>query len=125
MYTIDDVERLLNQIAGEIPDAFFKHLNGGVILLDECKPHPQSAGDLYIMGEYNNRHDMGRYICIYYGSFMRLYASAPEDVLRQKLRETILHEFTHHVESLAGEHGLEIKDQIRMNEYRRIHLKEK
>ena len=121
MYTIDDVERILNEIAEEIPDEFFKNLNGGVILLEACKPHPQSAGDLYIMGEYSNRHDMGRHICMYYGSFMRLYADVPEDVLRARLRDTLLHEFTHHLESQAGERGLEIKDEIQLDEYRRIH----
>ena len=121
MYTIDQVEELLNQIAEDLPDDFFKHLNGGVILLSQTKSHPQSQGDLWVLGEYNNRLDMGRYICIYYGSFMRLFANAPEDVLREKLRETLLHEFTHHLESLAGERGLEIKDQNRINEYRVIH----
>jgi len=120
-YTIDDVEYILNQIADEIPDEFFKHLNGGIILLDESKPHPQSTGDLWILGEYHSRHDMGRYICLYFGSFKRLYPRVPEPVLREKLRETLLHEFTHHLESLAGERGLEITDQIRINEYRRIH----
>ena len=121
MFTIDDVETMLNQIAEEIPDEFFKYLNGGVILLDECVPHPQSTGNLYILGQYHHRHDTGRHICIYYGSFMRLYANATEDVLREQLRNTLLHEFTHHLESLAGERGLEIKDQIRINEYLRKH----
>ena len=119
MYSIDYVEKILNQIADEIPDEFFKYLNGGVILLNECKSHPKSAGDLYILGEYINRHDMGRSICIYYGSFMRLYANLPENVLREKLRSALLHEFTHHLESLAGERGLEIKDQTSLNEYLR------
>jgi len=121
MYTIDDVEKMLDQIADEIPDDFFKDLNGGVILLEESKTHPQSAGDLFIMGEYVHRQDMGRYICIYYGSFMRVYGGAPEHVLYAQLRTTLLHEFTHHLESLAGERGLEIRDEIKLNEYRRIH----
>jgi len=124
VYTIDDVERILSRIADEIPDEFFNCLNGGVILLEECKPHPQGTGDLYIMGEYHNSRDMGRHICMYYGSFMRLYANAPETVLQRKLRDTLLHEFTHHLESLAGERGLEIKDHIKLNEYRKIHRNE-
>ncbi|MCL2509180.1 MAG: metallopeptidase family protein [Oscillospiraceae bacterium] len=121
MYTIDDVEQMLNDIADEIPDEFFKYLNGGVILLEECKPHPQGLGDLYIMGQYHNSREMGRHICIYYGSFMRVHGGAPEDVLREKLQETLLHEFTHHLESLSGERGLEIKDRMKLNEYRHIH----
>ena len=117
MYTIDQVEKMLGDIADEIPDEFFRYLNGGVILLDECKPHPKSRGDLYILGEYHNRHDTGRHICIYYGSFMRAYSNAPEHALRAKLRHTLLHEFTHHLESLAGERGLEVKDHIRLSKY--------
>jgi len=124
MYTIDAVEEMLGQIADEIPSMFFEKLNGGVILLEECKPHPHSQGDLYIMGEYSRRHDLGRHISIYYGSFMRVYAYAPEAVLRQKLRESLLHELTHHLESLAGERGLEMQDKIQLAEYRRVHQKQ-
>ena len=124
MYTIDDVQAMLGQIAEELPEDFFRDLNGGIILLEQCKTHPESAGDLYIMGEYSRRRDMGRHICIYYGSFLRLYANAPEQVLRKKLRDTLLHEFTHHLESLAGERGLEVKDKIRLEAYRRKHQKE-
>ena len=115
MYTIDDVERILNEIVEEVPDDFFKHLNGGVVLVDECK---SSHEGLYTLGTYN-RDSLGRYICIYYGSFMKLYGDLPENVLREQLHETLFHEFTHHLENLAGERGLEIKDEIMMREYHR------
>jgi predicted Zn-dependent protease with MMP-like domain len=116
VYTIDDIEKILNEIADEIPDEFFKHLNGGVVLLDRCEALSQDGVKLCTLGEYH--HDsLGRWICIYYGSFMRLYSDVSEDVLRKELRETVFHEFTHHLESLAGERGLEIKDEIRMKEY--------
>ena len=123
MYTIDAVEAMLGQIADEIPSMYFEGLNGGVILLEACKEHPQSQGNLYIMGEYCNRRDLGRLINIYYGSFMRLYGNAPEELLRLKLRESLLHELTHHLETLAGERGLVIQDQIQLAEYRRAHTK--
>ena len=38
---------------------------------------------------------------------------------RDELYTTLSHEFTHHVEGLAGERGLEIKDELEMEEYRR------
>ena len=123
MYTIDAVDEMLDEIANEIPAAFFERLNGGVALLEECKEHPQSQGDLYIMGEYSVQHGLGRRICIYYGSFMRVYANAPEDVLRRKLRELLLHELTHHLESLAGERDLVVQDLINLAEYHRTHQK--
>ena len=118
MCTIDAFAKLLDEIAEEIPAELFDRLNGGVVLLEACKPHPEGAGDLYIMGEYSNRRDMGRCIYIYYGSFLRVYPYAPEAALRQHLRGTLLHELTHHLESLAGEHGLEVKDRQRLEEYR-------
>ena len=117
MYTIDAVEEMLGEIADEIPGVFFERLNGGVALLEACKEHPQSRGDLYIMGEYSVQHGLGRRICLYYGSFMRVYAGAPEEVLRRKLRESLLHELTHHLESLAGERDLEARDQMELAEY--------
>lgn len=121
MYTIDAVEAMLSQIVDEIPGMYFEQLNGGVILLEACKEHPESQGDLYIMGEYCNRRDLGRNIGIYYGSFMRVYGNAPEALLRLKLRESLLHELTHHLETLAGERGLVIQDQMQLAEYRRVH----
>jgi len=121
MYTLDAVEAMLGQIVDEIPGMYFEQLNGGVILLEACKEHPQSQGNLYIMGEYCNRRDLGRHIGIYYGSFMRVYGDAPEALLRLKLRESLLHELTHHLETLAGERGLVIQDQMQLAEYRRVH----
>jgi len=121
MVTIDAVEGMLGQIMEEIPQMYFQRLNGGVNLLEECKEHPQSKGNLYIMGEYCVRRDLGRYINIYYGSFMRAYAYAPEELLRRKLRDSLLHELTHHLESLAGERDLVVKDQMDLAEYRRTH----
>ena len=126
-FSIEEVEQMLNEIAQRVPDEFFRHLNGGVILIEEYKPHfvsekindensTQNEGGLVTLGTYN-RDSLGRYICIYYGSFARAFANATEYELREELEETLLHEFTHHLESLAGERGLEIKDKIRMNEY--------
>jgi hypothetical protein len=57
---------------------------------------------------------MGRYIIIYYGSFVALYAHSKPEKIRKELWETLLHEFTHHIESLAGARGLEIKDELEM-----------
>jgi len=74
---------------------------------------------LYILGEYISRYDMGKFINIYYGLFMRVFAHLTPDEFRHELRELLAHEFTHHVETLAGERGLEIKDAIEMEKYRR------
>ncbi|MCC5909633.1 MAG: metallopeptidase family protein, partial [Clostridiaceae bacterium] len=109
--SIDEVHDMLDEIAEEIPKDFFKELNQGILLLPQHKIHPESrTGDkLYIKGEYH-RSITGRQIKMYYGSFERLYQGISRTRLYQKLKDTLLHEFTHHLESLAGEKGLEIKD---------------
>ena len=54
----------------------------------------------------------------YYGSFVALYNDLPPEKLREELRETIIHEFTHHIESLAGECELEVMDELEMERFR-------
>lgn len=117
--TIEEVNDMLDKIATEIPVEFFAKLNEGVVLLEEYKIHPESrAGDtLYIMGEYS-RSVTGRNIKIYYGSFKNVYRGISNEELQQNLKHTLLHEFTHHLESLAGERGLEIQDSHDMKKYR-------
>ena len=60
---------------------------------------------------------MGRLIEIYYGSFERMFSYMDRDQLKDKLREVLRHEFRHHIESLAGERGLEIEDEKYINRY--------
>ena len=120
MITIDEVEVMLDEIAGEFPEVFFRDLNGGILLLPDAKYHPEGrADDLYIMGEYHNNRNMGRYIIIYYGSFERVYGHLPAEILRDKLKKVLTHEFTHHMEHLAGERGLERKDTRNIERYKR------
>lgn len=117
--SIDEVHRILDEISEELPPAFFRELNEGVVLLPQLKLHPESRdrNKLYIMGQYV-RSITGRHIIIYYGSFERVYGNLSEEALKKRLRDTLIHEFTHHMESLAGEKGLEIKDDEDMVRYR-------
>lgn len=117
--SIDEVHQILDQISEELPKPFFKELNEGIVLLPEVKKHPESRDDnrLYVMGQYV-RSITGRHIAIFYGSFSRVYPHISRESLKIKLRDTLVHEFTHHMESLAGEKGLEIKDAEDMNNYR-------
>ena len=117
MITIDEAQEMLDGLALELPQDFYMELNGGISLLPERKLHPERrADDLYIMGEYVHGR-MGRYIVIYFGSFAALYGNIPHREFREKLKETLRHEFTHHLESLAGERGLEIRDEEDMERY--------
>ena len=117
--SIDQLHKILDEIAEELPEEFFRELNQGIILLPEYKLHPESRAQdkLYIMGEYV-RSMAGRHIVIYYGSFERVYSGYPIEIIEEKLRETLYHEFIHHLESLAGERDLEIEDAENLAKYK-------
>lgn len=101
---------MLEEIAGQFPDAFFQELDGGIQLEQEALPDPDfPEGEMYIMGEYC--HDMlGRYILLYYGSFAALLAGEDETGWREEIFATVAHEFTHHMEDTAMLHALDDKD---------------
>ena len=117
--SFDQVGDLLDEMAEEFPEEFYQDLNGGISLLPETVEDP-AGEDLYIMGEYCNDM-MGRYINLYYGSFAALAQQEEwtEEDWEDELYTTLAHEFTHHVEGLAGERGLEIKDELELEQYRR------
>ncbi|MCI7473396.1 MAG: metallopeptidase family protein [Clostridiales bacterium] len=117
--SFDQAGDLLDEMAEEFPEAFYQDLNGGISLLPEAAEDP-AGEDLYIMGEYCNDM-MGKYINLYYGSFAALAEREnwTEEDWEDELYTTLSHEFTHHVEGLAGERGLEIRDQLELEEYRR------
>ena len=125
MVTIEEVEIMLDELAEELPPEFYEKLNGGILLLPQAKLHPEGrADDLYILGEYHHNFTMGRYIVIYYGSFEQIYGHLSEEKFKEQLRKTLRHEFTHHIESLAGDRGLEIKDKEKLNEYKRNNVED-
>ena len=117
--SFDQVGDLLDEMAEEFPEEFYQELNGGISLLPETVEDP-AGEDLYIMGEYCNDM-MGRYINLYYGSFAALAEQEnwTHEDWEDELYTTLSHEFTHHVEGLAGERGLEIRDQLELEQYRR------
>ena len=119
LLSFDQAGDLLDEMAEEFPQEFYAELNGGISLLPEAREDPEGE-DLYIMGEYCNDM-MGRYIVLYYGSFAAL--ARQEDWTQEdwedELYTTLSHEFTHHIEGLAGERGLEIRDELEMEQYRR------
>ena len=117
MFSINEVNDILDDIASGLPEELFRELNGGVCLLTEAKRNrADPEGRLYILGEYR-RDQMGRYIVIYYGSICAVHGNDSREELRENLRKLLSHELTHHMESLSGERGLEIKDAIRLDEY--------
>lgn len=118
MITFDEMGDWLDEIAEQFPREFYTDLNGGILLSPEAKPDPEfPEGEMYFLGEYCH-DEMGRYINLYYGSFAALFADAGEEELYDELYTTLAHEFTHHMESLAGERGLEIRDELELERFR-------
>ncbi|MBN2557821.1 MAG: hypothetical protein JXB33_03590, partial [Clostridia bacterium] len=98
MMSLEEMEVMLDEIAEGFPPEIFNKLNGGIILLPEAKKNTRVAhGNLYILGEYYSGGNMGRYIAIYYGSFVRIYGHLNKERFRQELIKTLKHEFTHHM----------------------------
>lgn len=123
MISIDRMQVLLEQIVDEVPEVFFRELNGGIRLVEETVVAPEAVDDdVLIMGEYCE-DDLGCCILIYYGSFCEAFEDEAEEVILGELRETLLHEFTHHIEALAGEYGLEEKDAAEIEAYLRVQQK--
>ena len=117
MFTIDDVNDMLDNIAEELPEEIFRELNGGISLLPDTRlSDADPDGGLYTLGEY--RHDqMGRYIILYYGSICAVHGGKSYEELYASLKKLLSHELTHHLEALAGERDLEIEDNRMINEY--------
>ena len=92
MVTYEAFADLVDEIAGSLPEAFFRDLNGGVNVKEECRIHPESLhNELIILGEYCTDPYLGRMIHIYYGSFMRLYGTLDPGALKERVRKTVLH----------------------------------
>lgn len=115
--SIDQCYDILNRMVEEYPEELLDSLNGGILLLEEALPDPEAGEDVYIMGEYC-WDEMGRYINLYYGSFVALLSEEDESVWEDELRITLRHELTHHVEGLAGERSLEYKDSAQLEAFR-------
>lgn len=103
MLSFEQAGRVLDAEMERLPQGIFEDLNGGVNLLPEERP---SGDGRYTLGLYH--HDaMGRWVEIFYGSFLRAFPDASDRALAEELRKTLRHELTHHVESRAGDHTLE------------------
>ena len=110
MVDFERFAQILDELTNNLPKEIFVKLNGGVNLIYEAKEHPESIdGSLSVLGDYNY-NNLGRYINIYYGSFMGMFGHYSEEMLKGKIDHTLKHEFVHHLESLAGEKDLIIAD---------------
>lgn len=64
MMTFEEFEQYLFDVSEQIPDQYYKELNGGIMAREECKIHAQSRGDeLCIMGEYHRDYMAWATLC--------------------------------------------------------------
>lgn len=118
MMSFEEFEAAALEITDTFPDDFFRELNGGVMVRSCIRLHPAAQDhDLFVMGEYHRDRCLGRFIVLYYGSFVQCCGFCTEEELRTRIRKVLLHEFRHHLESLAGERDLEIEDAVRISQY--------
>ena len=120
MISLEQYKSIVSELMDELPEAFFRELNGGVIV-SEALVFPDYAreGDLYTLGEYQIYSGI-RQIVMFKGSFDRAYPQADADEARELLRGVLRHEFRHHMEYLGGIHNsesLEAEDARRKQEY--------
>ena len=122
MVSFERFEEMTDELAAKLPEVFFRELSGGVMAREQIKYHPAGVGqDLYIMGEYHVHPHLGRFVVLYYGSFMACWGYLDEERLRERMWKVLRHEFLHHLESLAGERELEKEDARKIAAYRREH----
>ncbi|MCL2856926.1 MAG: hypothetical protein FWE19_04275 [Oscillospiraceae bacterium] len=121
MLTFEESREALTQIADALPDKIFEELNGGVLLLPDTITDEH---DLLILGQYHvDPFGFGRYVTIHYGSMEQAYGHLSHEAFRQKLDDVLRHELLHHIESLADDRSLEIKDAMQVERYLRFRRK--
>ena len=128
MMSFDAFEEAVREEIELLPDYVKEELNGGVLVDVNAYLHPGAVSDdLYILGTYSNHCIYGKQIVLYYGSFVRTLSGAPEEVIRKQIRDTLRHEFLHHMETRAGLFGsgtLIEEDAKRMMTYYMRHGKQ-
>lgn len=123
--TIERFTEIAEEELALLPDYVHEELNGGVIVDPAVYPHPaRLAEDLYILGIYSSNTVMGKQIVMYYGSFEATMGNVSEERYRAQIRDTLRHEFLHHLETRAGMYGkgtLIEEDENRMRRYYLAH----
>ena len=109
MLNFEETQEALTQQIDALPPGIYKGLNCGVILIPDTM---YDANGLLILGQYHvDPYGLGRYVTIHHGSLAVAYGHLSAEAFIEKLRDTLHHELTHHLESLAGDRSLEIKDK--------------
>ena len=117
---LDEFEEILEELYNELPEGILNNLNGGIIIEEDIMYHPESENnDIICLGAY--RRDMiGNSIIICYGSFMEMHGLLPREELKEKVKETLYHEITHHLEFQAGNEDLVENDNRELSRIKKL-----
>ncbi len=103
MMTFDRFSDIVEEEIQLLPEYVFEELNGGVLTDRNAYLHPaRLEDDLYILGTYSSGGYIGKQIILYYGSFEATMDLNDEQSVRKQIRDTLRHEFRHHMETRAG-----------------------
>lgn len=115
----EEMANILDDLVDDLPQELLHGLNGGILLSEETVYHPESIGDTLVVTGGYQKSVLGYTIIIYYGSMMELYGHLTHEELKEKLKGTLYHELTHHLETMAGDRSLEIEDFHQIERYKR------
>lgn len=101
--SIEEFEKIINDAVQSLPHSYDLNLNGAYHIEENQKVDDD---DYYILGEYIEEPYLGRFIVLYYGSFVELLKHATYVEWEEEVKDTIWHELQHHLESLAGNEEL-------------------
>ena len=108
MLTFEEAQDALDELIDELPPEIFKGLNGGAVIVPDIM---HDSNGLLILGRYHFQpRGLGRYVTIHYGSIFAAHGHLSAELFREKIKDVLHHELTHHLEHLAGDRSLEIKD---------------
>ena len=125
--TFDEFEEIVREEIEQLPSYVQEGLTGGVLVDEGAYLHPaRVADDLYILGTYSYGGITGKQIILYYGSFCAVMGGRTKEQIRRQIRDTVRHEFLHHLETKAGlfwKGTLIEEDRLRMMKYYMMHKK--
>lgn len=122
-----DFERVARALWEDIP-AEYKQGVDGLIVDRSALTHPDRP-EIYTLGECLTEEYPSQYggpettrsaVVLYYGSFRAVARDAEDFDWPGEIRETVMHELQHHLESLATESGLEDVDYAVDENFKRL-----
>lgn len=120
-----DFERLVQELAGEIPDEFMDGV-AEIVVSPRTLVHPE-RGEIFTLGEcipmpapIDDPDSIQSRVVLYHGSFAAMARDQSDFDWRAEAWETLTHEIRHHVEWRAREDGLEHLDEAQEQNFARM-----